>query len=296
MLSFRLWTIFYVFALSAAAMATFGPWGGIFAAIILLGFWAWVFSERPPRPSAIATLVYVFIIVILIGMLLPAMSSARDSARRIQCMDHLKQIVLGLHIYHDVNKRFPSAYVSDATGKPMHSWRVLILPYMEEQALYRKYNFNEPWDGPNNSKLASQVPEVYRCPANVSNKTGNVETNYFAVVAPETGWGKSLGQFTDGASKTIMLIEATGLNINWMEPRDVSLDEALELLTTRPRSGHLHVEHGFLTTTYYETSYRNVAYSDGHVEYIRQLKDKDIAKALLTAAGGERFPFDNSEW
>ena len=46
MLSFRLWTIFYVFALSAAAMATFGPWGGIFAAIILLGFWAWVFSER----------------------------------------------------------------------------------------------------------------------------------------------------------------------------------------------------------------------------------------------------------
>jgi prepilin-type processing-associated H-X9-DG protein len=272
-------------------MATFGPWGGIFAAIVLLGFWAWVFSERIPRPTAVGTLVTVFIIVVLIALLLPAVTTARSAARRSQCMSHLKQIAVALHNYHDTNGAFPPAYLRDAKGKPMHSWRVLILPYTEEQSLYRKYNFNEPWDGPNNSKLAAQIPAVYRCPANVNNTAGNLETHYFAVVAPEAGWGKSIRQFTDGSSKTIMVIEATGLGVNWMEPRDVTLDEAIELLTTKKRSGHWHVEDGFLTTTYYETSVRNVAYCDGHVEWMGQLKDSAIAKALFTVAGGEDFDF-----
>jgi hypothetical protein len=293
MLSFRLWTIFYVFALSAAAMATFGPWVGIFATIMLLGFWASALSKRMPRPTAGGTLVTVFIFLILIVPLLSAMPSARSAARRNQCMNQLKQIAIALLNYHDVKGAFPPAYVTDANGKPRHSWRVLILPFMEEQALYRKYKFSEPWDGPNNSKLAAQIPEVYRCPANLSNETGNLETNYFAVVAPETGWGKSYGQFNDGTSKTIMVIEATGLGVNWMEPRDVTLDEAIELLTTKKPSGHWHVDEGFFTTTYYETSYRNVVYYDAHVEWMGQLKDSAIAKALFTIAGGERMNFDD---
>jgi prepilin-type processing-associated H-X9-DG protein len=291
MRSFRLWTIFYVFALSAAAMATFGPWGGIFAAIVLLGFWTSVFAKRTARPTAVGTVKAVSAILMLIVLLLTAMPTARLAALRNQCMNQLKQIAIALHNFHDLNGSFPPAYMADANGKPMHSWRVLILPFTEEQALYRKYNFNEPWDGPNNSKLTAQVPAVYRCPGNVDNSSGNLETNYFAVVGPETGWGKNLGQFTDGSSKTIMVIEATGLGINWMEPRDVTLDEAIELLTTKKRSGHTHVDDGFLTTTYYETSYRNVAYCDGHVEWMGQLRDSAIAKALFTIAGGERMNF-----
>jgi prepilin-type processing-associated H-X9-DG protein len=214
---------------------------------------------------------------------------------RNQCMNHLKQIVIALHHFHDVNGAFPPAYVTDANGKPMHSWRVLILPYMDDAALYKKYSFNEPWDGPNNSKLAAQIPDVYRCPANDNNTEGNFETHYFAVVAPETGWGKSFRQFSDGASNTIMVIEATGLGVNWMEPRDVTLDEAIELLTTKPRSGHTHVDDGFFTTTYYETSYRNAAYFDGHVQWMGQLKDSAIAKALFTIAGGERIDFAHGQ-
>jgi hypothetical protein len=294
-MSFRLWTIFYVFALSAAAMATFGPWGGIFAAIVLLGFWAWALAERLPRPTALGTLVAVSTILILITLLLSAMPSARSAAQRNQCMNHLKQIAIALHNYHDVNGAFPPAYVSDATGKPRHSWRVLILPYMDEQALYRKYNFNEPWDGPNNSKLAAQIPAAYRCPEIVNKTAGNLETNYFAVVAPETLWGKTFRQLKDGSSNTIMVIEATGLGINWMEPRDVTLEEAIELLTTKKRSGHRHVDDGFFTMTYYETAYRNVVYYDAHVEWMGQLTDPAIAKALFTVAGGERIDFDDGQ-
>jgi prepilin-type processing-associated H-X9-DG protein len=231
----------------------------------------------------------------LIVLLLPAMGSARTAARRNQCMNHLKQIAIGLLNYHDVNGAFPPAYVSDANGKPLHSWRVLILPYMDEAALYKRYNSNEPWDGPNNSKLATQIPEPYRCPANVDNTAGNLETHYFAVVSPETGWGKNFRQFNDGSSTTIMVIEATGLGINWMEPRDVTLEEAIDLLTSKKRSGHAHVDDGFLTTTYYETSYRNVVYGDGHVEWMGELKDAAIAKALFTVAGGERIDWSDGQ-
>ena len=87
-----------------------------------------------------------------------------------------------------------------------------------------------------------------------------------------------------------MVIEASGLGIHWMEPRDVTLNEAVELLTAKPRSGHMHVEDGFLTKTYYETSSRNVAYCDGHVAWMWQLNDADAARALLTVAGGETLP------
>ena len=68
---------------------------------------------------------------ILIALLLPAVQAAREAARRTQCSNNLKQIGLAMHNYHDVNQQFPPAYIADADGQPMHSWRVLILPYLE---------------------------------------------------------------------------------------------------------------------------------------------------------------------
>lgn len=122
--SFRLWTIFYVFALSAAAMATFGPWGGIFAAILVLMYWGWMLYPRKAHPTVLGMLTSALVILLLIGLLLPVLSSAREASRRNQCMNQLKQIVLALHNYHDVRRTFPPAYVADAGGRPMHSWRV----------------------------------------------------------------------------------------------------------------------------------------------------------------------------
>ena len=56
-------------------------------------------------------------------------------------------------------------YVADATGRPMHSWRVLILPFLEQQSLYEQYDFREPWDGPNNIQLLGNMPDVFSCPS-----------------------------------------------------------------------------------------------------------------------------------
>jgi hypothetical protein len=154
------------------------------------------------------------------------------------CINNLKQIELAILSYESVNRSMPPAYVADANGKPMHSWRVLILPYLGYNALYAKYNLNEPWDGPNNSKLVSQIPEVYQCPSHPKPAGASAtHCQYFAVVDPTSGWpgatGRPIRQFADGTSQTIMVVEASGMGINWMEPRDLSMKEAVQLMTAR---------------------------------------------------------------
>src|SRR6476661_8060061 len=115
--------------------------------------------------TLIELLVVIAIIAVLVALLLPAVQQAREAARRSQCKNNLKQIGLALHNYHDVNGCFPPAYIADENGKPMHSWRVLILPYLDQAALHTEYNFSEPWDGPNNSRLLARRPAVYACPS-----------------------------------------------------------------------------------------------------------------------------------
>src|SRR5262245_44252816 len=83
-----------------------------------------------------------------------AVRDAREAARRSNCKGELKQIGLALLNYREAYGCFPPPYVADASGRPMHSWRVLILPFIDHAALYREYRFDEPWDGPNNRKLS----------------------------------------------------------------------------------------------------------------------------------------------
>jgi hypothetical protein len=106
----------------------------------------------------------------------------------------------------------------------MHSWRVLILPYIEQNELYKEYRFDEPWDGPNNRKLASRMPKVYALHG--EERPDNVTTNYLAVVGPETIWRAGEGirydKVADGTGNTILIVENVGANVPWMEPRDLS--------------------------------------------------------------------------
>src|SRR5579863_9248252 len=115
--------------------------------------------------TLIELLVVIAIIAILVSLLIPATQQAREAARRSQCKNNLKQIGLALHNYHDAFGSFPPAFVADANGKPMHSWRVLILPYLDQLPLYKEYNFSEPWDGPNNSRLLNRMPPAFSCPS-----------------------------------------------------------------------------------------------------------------------------------
>lgn len=80
-----------------------------------------------------------------------------------------------------------SAYIADANGKPLHSWRVLILPYIEQESLYQQYRFDEPWDSKHNLAIAEQIPYLFQCPSR-SARTRGLFTSYVAVVGDETMW------------------------------------------------------------------------------------------------------------
>lgn len=156
----------------------------------------------------------------LAALLIPAITTAQEAANISSCRNNLKQIGIALHNYHDTHKSMPPAYIPDDQGQPMTSWRVMILPFLEQQYLYDQYNFNEPWDSATNRALTSVPMQIYQCPAD-----GVSSCNYFAVEVPDGIFdGAKATKFSgiiDGTSNTIMVVEVVGSNVQWAEPRDL---------------------------------------------------------------------------
>ncbi len=183
-LPFRIVHFLYGITLLASSVITFGV-SGILPGMLIVGAWAYIFT-RHSRPRALFEVCAVIMLgMCLISMLTPSVSTARRPSRRSHCRNNLKQIGLALHYYHDEYKSFPPAYIADENGRPIHSWRVLLLPYLDETALYKAYHFDEPWNGPNNMKLAESAPRVFQCPAD---EDISQATSYVAVVGANTAW------------------------------------------------------------------------------------------------------------
>jgi len=154
------------------------------------------------------------------------------AARITQSRQNLKQIALALHSYHDQYQCFPPAYVLGPDGKPWHSWRVLLLPFLGEQTLAAKYRLDEPWDGPHNRQLQMLRPKVYASALQKS-RSANVVT-YLGVVSRRTMWPANftvkIDDVTDGTSNTIFLVENEASDVVWSEPRDMREKDALAQL------------------------------------------------------------------
>lgn len=178
--------------------------------------------------------------------------------------------------------------MADAEGRPAHSWRVLLLPYLDQAELYNQYRFDEPWNGPHNSTLADQVPAVYRCPSfEKYHRRHNLETthtrrltNYVAIVDASAVFRgaetTTLGDIADGSSNTLAIAEARGHAVHWMQPDDVTPDEILADLQTATgdhRSNHV----GGL----------QVLMSDGSVRFLSSNTREETFRALATRSGGE---------
>ena len=174
-------------------------------------------------------------LVMLLALLLPAVQAAREAARRMQCSNHEKQIVLALHNYHDKHGALPPLYTVDDEGKPLHSWRVLILPYIEQRSLYEQIRLDEPWDSEHNRQFHDQMPIIYRCPS-MSLGNPRKDCSYSAIAggsfvpAKEAGsvLGLKLEEFTSGLSNTLAIFEVAE-PFCWMNPTaDVSLDDFVQ--------------------------------------------------------------------
>jgi len=151
-------------------------------------------------------------------VIVPVVGAAKLGADQKQARMNLKMILLAMHNYHDIHGRFPPAKVLGPDGKTYHSWRVAILPYVDQAELFSQYRLNEPWDSEHNKQLIDKMPPVY------SSINDQKNTSYFAIVGPGTMYedakGTQLRDVTDGTSNTLMIVEAKR-EIPWTKPEDI---------------------------------------------------------------------------
>jgi hypothetical protein len=197
----------------------------------------------------------------------------REAAARTQSMNNLKQIGLAMHNYLGANGTFPSQAIYDKDGKPLLSWRVQLLPYIEANDLYSKFKLDEAWDSPHNKKLLARIPKTYQAPA------GKPKHPYGTFYQGFSGKGaffegkKGIGiaDITDGTARTIMIVEAA-TDVPWTKPEDIPFDPDKAL----PNMASMYSNPGF-----------NAGYCDGSVRFISGKIKEATLKALITRNGGE---------
>ena len=175
---------------------------------------------------SLRALLVVMLVVIPCSWLAVAIHEASEAATACRSQAKLNQLQLALCNYESAHGHFPPAYIADKDGTPMHSWRVLVLPFIDEGSLHRAYNFSEPWNSPHNSKLADKMPSMFHMPSEPSSTS---MTNIVAITGPGTAFpgarSTRKAEFTDGSDNTILLAEIADSNINWLEPRDLQVEE-----------------------------------------------------------------------
>lgn len=219
---------------------------------------------------------------VLVAILLPALSAARDAANRSGTMNNVKQIILAMIMAAQEagdNERFPAQAICDDDGKPLLSWRVAILPYLGHQELYDQFHLDEPWDSEHNRKLVGRIPTIYVTPGGPANHQREGLTTMQVITGPETVFatparGMAIADVKDGMSHTLLVVEALPDGaVPWTKPEDIPFDKDQPLagVGNPLRQRGLFVA-GFL---------------DGHVQALTPDLDPEMFKAMVTPAGGE---------
>jgi hypothetical protein len=206
--------------------------------------------------------------------IVPAIVKVRESAGKAQSTNNLRQIALAFHNYHDVYKAFPPQANQDKQKKLLLSWRVHILPFIEENVLYQEFKLNEPWDSPHNKKLIARMPKFYRSPLSRPDLEEG-KTTYVLPVGPKLLFNGAkrpkIQQITDGTSNTILALDADDSQaVIWTQPADWRVDPM------SPKKGAVRAGLGILA-----------AFCDGSVHVLPGTVDAEQIWALLTPTGGE---------
>ena len=219
-------------------------------------------------------LLVIAIVALVLAFLLPFRRTAGPAAQRVQCMNNLKQIALALHNYEATHGALPPAYSVDSSGRPLHSWRTLILPWIEQEALYRTIDLTKPWNDPVNARALGTALPVYRCPESIGPPNA---TTYLAITGPNgcllPNEPRPLAQITDPHGWTLMVIEAGEENaVPWMAPVDA--DESL-VLKLGPAT-KLHHAGG-----------TNASSIDARVRFLKADTPARDRRAMLSISGGD---------
>ena len=204
-----------------------------------------------------------------------ARDAQRAAANRARGLNNLKQLALALHNFHASHRSFPPTASYAADGTPLLSWRVHLLPYLDAADLHRRFKFDEPWDSAHNKALLTEMPAVFGSPR-AGSEPGR--TLYQAPFGPGLAFegtaGAPLGEFKDGTSNTILVVEAAE-PVPWTKPADWSPD----------LTGGANPADGLRTD---DDGRAAVIFADGSA---RSLSAEEVSREtwikLLTRAGGE---------
>jgi hypothetical protein len=263
------------------------------------------YDRQPPRRKGMSPGLIIGIVVgvcllvcgtpICIGLLLPAVQSVRGAANRMKSANNMKQIVLAAHNYNDTLNELPgNSYGPD--GKPLLSWRVHILPYIEQDALYKQFKLDEPWDSANNIKLLNQMPMIYRNP---NEQAVTTKTYYRGFSSPGAVFENkpgtrpvlnkqkmnqgppglfqpfNLASIKDLPGETILIIEA-GDPVEWTKPDDLDASPGKPF----PPLGGMKLQGNRI----------QVGMLDGQIKMLRNDLPETTWRALATHSGGEAIP------
>jgi hypothetical protein len=226
-----------------------------------------------------------FAFSLLLWLVFPVLRLAGVSVQKMSCQANIERIAQALRQYEIDHGTLPPAFIPDAAGKPMHSWRVLILPQLGEHGLHARYRFDEPWDGPANSQLLKQMPEVYGCPADPDARAKG-ETSYMVLVGPRTLFPGSTPvatrQVRDDHALTILVAEVPVAGTAWMQPKDLD--------ATRMKFGVNGAMTGEIGSFHPRGAYAVML--DGTARFLSELLADEYVRAMSTANGGEDVPLE----
>ena len=234
MLQYRLSTLFLIFFVVAATMAVFGAWGIGIAGVLLL---AGLCLNRAKENGFAKACLVIAVGLFCSELFRPALAVSREAARRVQCMNRLKQIGLALLSDASAQGHFPLVCASSKDGKPLFSWAVSMLPRLDSnKSTYDKLRRDEPWDRPYNKRILDQYPSgLFRCPRAVQ-QCDDLTANYVAIIGPGTIWRNEgtvkLPDLPDGGSHTVALVEVVDSDKHWAEPFALTVDEVLDNMRT----------------------------------------------------------------
>jgi prepilin-type processing-associated H-X9-DG protein len=224
-----------------------------------------------------------------------AVGRVRTAAAKASSQNNLKQLGIAMNYYHDTNGYYPPAQGyspmfgfnpggGPGAAPPKVSWRVLLLPYLEEGNLYNQYNFNEPWDGPNNSKLLTKMPKVYELPGDNPAPPGYTYYQVFvsspssspqAMFCTDPNVRVRIMEVTDGTSNTLLIVEGVTA-VPWTKPDDIPFDYNGPV----PQLG-----------THYNGGC-NACFADGSVRFLSPSLSNTTLRSLITRNGGEMIGAD----
>jgi hypothetical protein len=211
----------------------------------------------------------------MVALLAPAVKKAQEAARQAVSMNNLKQLALAFHMYHDVHNVFPASASYNKLGKPLLSWRVHLLPFLDQEKLYKEFRLDEPWDSEHNKKLIKRMPKVFISSQN-RNLSEEGKTTYLLPTGPNTAFpgdkGLRIADILDGTSNTVLALDVDDEHaVIWTKPDDLKIDEKNPTRGLRKHDGKK-----FMT-----------AFMDGSVRLLPLTIDPKTLLAIFSPSGGE---------